>query len=184
MASLAPLEGDLVYNKVSKDKFKSYFVNPKAKKGRPPKKKRGRPKKTQVQNKSQTRIKASKNKEIDLVPPKKQKLDGLDARLRGAVESTKRYQRSHVIRTNWDTEKYSNLRDRIATSWTERNDLYVKGESFARFCVRCGISRNVLKRYLDKQKQNAEGVSTRGRGRPALLDRSIMVHLCEGNIYF
>ena len=165
--------GELVYDEESKAKFKQYFTQPSAKKGRSKKKKRGRPSKRKIKKTRQIRMRTA----IDLTSPKKKKLAGLDARLHGAVESSKRYSRSGVIRTNWDDAKHAAVRDRIANSWEQKNDLYVEGESFNRFCVRTDISRNVLKRYLEK-RMNGDNTGCQ-RGRPALLNKSVMVHLCE-----
>ena len=99
---------------------------------------------------------------------------------RGRPAKRKAHVRARVCRTNWDTPKFSAIRDRIANSWVDKTDLYRDGESYQRFCIRCGISRNVLTRYLQNKKGKFTG---KKRGRPSLLSRSIMVHLCEGNIY-
>ena len=179
---MASSASDLEYDHASKKRFKEYFLQPKPKRGRPKKKKRGRPKKSKSKSTAQTKITSSKRKTIDLTideeSPKQKKLAGLDARLHGAVQSSKRYSRSHVIRTNWEDAKHSQLRDRIADSWEKKTDLYKEGESFNKFCIRCGINRNVLKRYLERR--GAVGLDVRPRGRPPLLDKSVMVHLCEG----
>ena len=57
----------------------------------------------------------------------------LDARIQGQVAKMKQ---TVVKRINWDLPANAGLRVRIADSLKSKNDLYNKGESFDRFCIR------------------------------------------------
>ena len=99
----------------------------------------------------------------------------LQAELEGAVAKANR---NKCQRINWDTPENSALRQRIADSWTSKNDLYVDNTwSYGKFCLSTGIDRNVLLRHLTKQKAKAP---TKQRGRKALLSESVMRHIIEG----
>ena len=159
------------YDREDKERFYNYFLKPPAKRGRPKKKKRrgGRPrKKTGKKEASQTMIDG-----VDSLTPK-QKAD-LDARLEEALKQTKTNTQKRI---NWDLPDNAKLRQRIADSWTNKNDLYEDGETFSKFCKRVGIDRNVLTRFLKRDPKKAR----KKRGRPSQLTESVMRHLCEGNI--
>ena len=100
----------------------------------------------------------------------------LDARLEGVVAREQRGHSDKQKRINWDTPANAALRERIARSWIYKNDLYNKGECFKNFCIRSGISRTVLIRFLGRP----QGPEQRGRGRPPFLTEDQMRHLCEG----
>lgn len=159
------------YDREDKERFYNYFLKPPAKRGRPKKKKRrgGRPrKKTGKKEASQTMIDG-----VDSLTPK-QKAD-LDARLEEALKQTKTNTQKRI---NWDLPDNAKLRQRIADSWTNKNDLYEDGETFSKFCKRVGIDRNVLTRFLKRDPKKTR----KKRGRPSQLRESVMRHLCEGNI--
>ena len=159
------------YDREDKERFYNYFLKPPAKRGRPKKKKRrgGRPrKKTGKKEASQTMIDG-----VDSLTPK-QKAD-LDARLEEALKQTKANTQKRI---NWDLPDNAKLRQRIADSWTNKNDLYEDGETFSKFCKRVGIDRNVLTRFLKRDPKKTR----KKRGRPSQLRESVMRHLCEGNI--
>lgn len=173
----------LVYDAASKESFNSFFTKPKAKAGRPKKRKRGRPKNKQPKS---TTCAQTTMKVIDLTVKEKQQLD---AAVEGTIAAAK--QQPEVIRINWDREGNKQIRARIADSWCGKKDLYRAGESFTLFCQRNNISRNVLKRFLElrlkhdcdkarSKKQRRPRPTRKKRGRPALLSKSIMRHLCEG----
>ena len=160
------------YDREDKERFYNYFLKPPAKRGRPKKKKRrgGRPrKKTGKKEASQTMIDGN----VDALTPK-QKAD-LDARLEEALKQTKANTQKRI---NWDLPDNAKLRQRIADSWTNKNDLYEDGETFSKFCKRVGIDRNVLTRFLKRDPKKTR----KKRGRPSQLRESVMRHLCEGNI--
>ena len=160
------------YDREDKERFYNYFLKPPAKRGRPKKKKRrgGRPrKKTGKKEASQTMI----DDNVDALTPK-QKAD-LDARLEEALKQTKTNTQKRI---NWDLPDNAKLRQRIADSWTNKNDLYEDGETFSKFCKRVGIDRNVLTRFLKRDPKKTR----KKRGRPSQLRESVMRHLCEGNI--
>ena len=97
----------------------------------------------------------------------------LQATLEGAV----RAERSKVKRRiNWDTEARSELRERIAKSWVEKNDMFRGGEAFSKFCERVGINVCTLRRYL---KVRGDEYVAKKRGRKSLLTESVMRHICE-----
>ena len=115
----------LMHDAHSKKKFKDYFIRPPLKRGRPKKKKKVvvvRPKK-KAKQKNQTNV-------VDMTS----KVDPhLDARIQGQVTKMKQ---TVTKRTNWNLSANAELRVRIADSWKSKNDLYNKGESFDRFCIR------------------------------------------------
>lgn len=164
-------------------KIESYFSAPKApkKRGRPRKKKKGRPpqkhKKERTQNekapsKKQSMVNIDNGQVIDLTCKQS---DNLQASLEGVIAKTNR---SKVARVNWDTPENAKLRQRICDSWLQKNDLYSnKTWSFGKFCLSTGIDRNVLQRFLAKQKTNCPPTK---RGRKSLLSESVMRHICEG----
>ena len=137
--------------------FEAYFAPPK-KRGRPSKKRRKR--KTAKKAKE-----AATTNDTSVGKMVHNKLEGHVAK--------KVRQKSK--RTNWDVGAAKELRERLAQSWTARNDLYNEGETFAAFCERNGINRHVLKRFLDRPEDKQPG----SRGRPTLLSNSVMRHLCE-----
>lgn len=134
------------YDSNSIKRFQDYFVPPKPKAGRRRKKKRGRPKRaaTPVQKKQCMINLADEDDTIDLTQTPKDR-DQLDARLEGVVNRSKR---SPDERINWDVEPYFSIRKNIADSWVNKNNLYTYGDSFNKFCIKMGIDRNVLKRYM------------------------------------
>lgn len=185
MASRSSKE-KLVYDAHSKKSFKGYFEQPKKRKGRPRKRKRGRPKKQATSSvPAQTKL---PKEIIDLTKKAKQQLD---ADVEGTIAAAKRHEEGKQHRINWDLKQHKKLRARIADSWCKKNDLYRKGESMTLFCKRNNISRSVLSRYLKlrlveeaktslAKKQRRPPPTRKKRGRPALLSKSIMRHLCEG----
>jgi hypothetical protein len=72
----------------------------------------------------------------------------LFAKWHGAVASSKQVA---TVRINWDIEPHKAYRERLATSWMTKTDLWRANESFTTFCVRTGISRSVLKRFMEKK---------------------------------
>ena len=169
---MASVSNVLMYDAHSKQKFVNYFIRPPLKRGRPKKKSRGgRPKKKKkVKQKNQTMV--SRENFVDMTT----KVDPhLDARIEGQVAKMKQ---TVTKRINWDLPANAKLRARIADSWKSKKDLYNKGESFGRFCIRMNIDRNVLKRFL--QASSTGKKSQQGRGRPPLLPPHVMRHLCEG----
>ena len=117
----------------------------------------------------------SKKKAAAIELTKKEK-ERLDARLEGTLAKRPR---GPSMRINWDLPQNFKLRRRLADSWTNKNDLYVAGDSFGAFCTKTAIDRNVLKRYLQGKYLKSNQLSSR-RGRPTLLAESVMRHLCEG----
>ena len=103
----------------------------------------------------------------------------LEATLEGCIESEKNKSKTRI---NWDLPENAARRQKIANSWTCKNDLYRAGDSYHRFCNRCDISRTVLTRFLEKQEYEAKHgkQEKRGRGKPTLLPESVMRHVCEG----
>ena len=163
-------------------RFEKYFETPPVKRGRgrpkgvKKKKTSGRPKIICIDcegpsTPKQTMLSRTPSKTIDLTV---KQAEELDARLEGSVEKKKREQ---THRINWDDAKHAPLRKRIADSWMQKNDLYCAGDSFGRFYIKMHIHRNVLKRYLDGKYL---GDKVKSRGRPSLLCKNVMQHLCEG----
>ena len=165
----------LQYDVKSKRAFKRYFLEPKPKVGRPKKRKRkrGGKRKSKVEpdTSKQTMMSGKSNESLTT----KQK-DELDARLEGSLRKMQRS--GPVSRVNWDVGNAALYRKRCADSWMKSTDLFEDGQSFFRFCKRCGIDRNVLKRYLNGKY--ITNCLTNCRGRPSLLPVSVMRHLCEG----
>ena len=178
MASASDTTPKLKYGSKSKRKFAKYFVKPKVKRGRPKKKKnrRGRPTKN-VSNQPKQAVMGADNF-VDLTEKQK---DDLNAKMEGIVNNA--LKKSKGKRINWDIEPHQAYRDRVASSWINKNDLYAKGESFHRFCLRLDIHRGVLSRYLKllerRKKTNGTIVPTK-RGRKPHLSLSVMRNLCEG----
>ena len=164
--------------------FEDFFNRPK-KRGRPKKKKRGRPKKKQKACKSKKKqtqiIDLTANNGTDKHGNVKKGGIVLKARLEGVIATEANHDNSPAARINWDTPENSARRKRFADSWTHQNDLYRPGDSFQNFCNRCAIHRNVLKRFLIGKYQVEEvGPTKQGRGKPSLLSKTVMRHLCEG----
>ena len=109
---------------------------------------------------------------VDLT--KKDEAEALSAKIDGHVATFERNKK--LTRTNWDTPENSALRERLANSWENRNDLFTEGESFGRFCIRNAIDRNVLLRFMQRRKAK---MPPQKRGRPTLLSLNVMEHLCE-----
>ena len=168
------LEGKF-YDEEDKIRFKNYFIQPPAKRGRPKKKKKksGRPPK-KVKQPSQSMIDLTTDADEAGLASKDK--ENLDARLEGMLARAKR-DKNKSKRTNWDTPANAELRERIARSWINKNDLYQKGESFVKFCTRTGISRTVLIRFLQRRKDSKAQTK---RGRPSFLTDDQMRHICEG----
>ena len=103
----------------------------------------------------------------------------LQARIEGAVAKAKQTPVINLVRINWDLPENAQLRERLADSWVNKQDLYKQGESLTRFAQRNGIDRNVLQRFLQhKHGKNKNNLPQRGRR--AYLSRSVIHHLCEG----
>lgn len=184
---MAEASKGLQYGEADKQSFKSYFLKPKKKVGRPKKRKRGRPAKKGKKPVAKQSTLQTESNTVDLT---KHGSAVLGAQLEGAIEAEKRDEKQRI---NWDDKVHAPLRKRYADSWVNRNDLFREGESFALFCERCAINRNVLSRYMLLQKIGAsETVKNqkkpvsmkKSRGRPSLLPRSIMQHICEGMFLF
>ena len=178
---MASTHTQLEYGHKSKSAFKQFFDTPplKRRRGRPKgatKTKLGRPQVTAPTNTpSQTMIDLSKESDtIDLT--KKHKAE-LDARIEGDWATAGRTKRQRI---NWDVAPNSALRLRIADSWSGKKDLYKDGQSFGRFCKTMGIDRNVLKRFLSGKYLQNLAATNKPRGRPSLLNKNVMRHLCEG----
>ena len=180
MAEVRKASGALQYNDAEKQNFKQYFLQPQ-KKGRPKKRKRGRPKKKKAID--LTNCAPSSKDTVDLTQHGKAVLG---AHLEGAIETERR---EETKRVNWDDKEHAALRKRYAASWLNKNDMYRRGESYNLFCKRCAIPRSVLSRFMLLQKIGAQApaacskpVTKRGRGRPSLLPKDVMRHICEGAI--
>ena len=175
MASAPAPKKPLQYDAKSKRKFVKYFVQPKAKRGRPKKKKnrRGRPSK-KGSNEPKQAVMGAHNF-VDLTTKQK---DNLDAKLEGIVNRA--LKKAKMKRINWDVEPHRAYRQRLADSWINKNDLYVEGESYNRFCIRHDIHRGVLSRYLQLLERHKGEVAKKKRGRRPLLSMSVMRNLCEG----
>lgn len=168
------------YDAASVESFQNFFHKPK-KRGRPKKKKRGRPK---SKKKKTSKAKAKQIPIVDLTGKTLVDLSvasatALKARLAGVMLNDAKTTHRRV---NWDVKENFERRQRYADSWTKKIDLFRAGESFQNFCDRCGIDRNVLRRYIaGKYSQQVVGMTKpRGRGKPSLLPESVMRHLCEG----
>ena len=163
------------YNAKDKEHFMQYFIPKKAQK-----KKRGRPKKRKSNNTKPKKNTSKTKKQQDarasqtLLLNASQTLLNVNAKLEGVARQERRVV---TTRVNWDLPGNKEERERMTTSWLNKNDLYRKGDSFRRFCVRCGIHESVLRRYL-KRLRNEE--PPKKRGRKTLLPESVMRHICEG----
>ena len=169
---------EMQYDACSVRKFQEYFLQPAKKRGRPKKKKRGRPKKMSPEEcaalEKQTMMQQQEPGEvIDLTVKQREQLD---ARLEGTIRDLHLpvKKKAHI---NWDSPKYFELRKRFADSWTDKNDLYKEGECFGKFVKRCGIDRNVLRRYMKGKYKSDREIA---RGRKTLLPVHVMRHLIEG----
>ena len=152
-----------------KQAFERYFTPP-----QPARKKRGRPKK-----KRRNREAKPEPAVVDLSSSlSKRQRDELKSKLKGAIATATR---KPAVRVNWDVGACAVLRERLAQSWLQKNDLFEAGDSFARFCTKNGISRTVLKRYLANKKS---GQPAKKRGRKTLLSESVIRHICEGMVLF
>ena len=173
---------ELRYGHQSVKGFERYFQIPPVKRGRgrpkgSKKKQRGRPKvaHTEAEAAAPKQTMFDLTKENELIDLTVKQADALDARLEGTLAKD---ERSKAKRINWDEAPHSQLRQRLANAWTKKNDVYSTGDSFGRFCIKVNIDRNVLHRFLNgKYKDN---VQAKSRGRPSLLSKSVMRHLCEG----
>ena len=168
------------YNDDDKARFKSYFIVPKRKPGRPRKRKRGRP-----AGKRKTDEKESRTAQLMIDGGAKQVDNLLDARLEATIKASRARSkvRTAKCRINWDKEPHYSLRQRIADSWILKKDLWMKGETLRKFCERMNMSRPVLHRYLSKRKQELkDGIKSKAskRGRKTHLSESVMRHVCEG----
>ena len=152
-------------------RFEAYFEKPvkKRKRGRPKKRKRTKKKKASTQH----------LQHLPKVVPKRKSAKKSKARKRlfgkceGIVNEDKQRDRCRI---NWDAEPHLSRREKLAQSWINKNDLYKVGDSFAFFCQREAIDRNVLKRYIKKKET---GTKPKRRGRPTHLSESVMRHICE-----
>ena len=178
----------LEYDEASKKSFKAFFQQPKPKVGRPKKRRRGRPKKAQTTSSACAQTTLKSKEIIDLTGKKKQQLD---ADVEGTIARAKRAAREAPKRKNWDIGEDKKHRARLADSWLGQNDLYRAGESFKLFCKRNVIPRNTLKRFIELRAKEAFNAAEakkkrlppptrKKRGRPALLSKSVMRHVCEG----
>lgn len=173
-------ESQMEYDPKSKKQFVSYFKKPPAKRGRPKKKqsKAGRPRKQQTEKRPKQTMMSESGMSPEVIDLTPKSTEDLDARLEAELQ---RLLAEKTTRVNWDKSPNLELRERIARSWKTKTDLWIQGESFSKFCRRTGISRAVLNRYLNqKQKEDEDCASKKGRGRPTLLSESVMRHLCEG----
>ena len=180
---------ELRYGVSSKKRFKTYFspAPVKRSRGRPKgssKRSRGRPKTAPVKEEPVTKRQAmiDMTKDDDAAPVidlTVKQAEELDARLEKTLSKTNMTRE----RVNWDVAPFCSRRKRFADSWTNKNDLYCKGDSFGKFCIKTNIDRNVLRRYLAgkyKKEQESGQASKDQRGRPSFLTASVMRHLCEG----
>ena len=163
----------LRYNVRDVRKFESYFEKPKKKRGRPRKGRRRRRSLFSTAKRLQAKKENSVNQSTISVST------DLKVRIEGVIAAAR--QKQSTTRINWDIAPHRELRDRLAKSWTNKTDLYREGESFTRFCKRTHINRIVLKRYIDRV---AAGEPAKKRGRPTLLSRDVMRHICEGIVFF
>ena len=160
----------LQYSNRDVKEFRNYFGEPK--------KKRGRPKKKKGKAKSGRKKKKGKQITIDLTTTENVRTTARrDAEMAGLVQM---HSRTTLSRTNWDKPENAELRMRLAESWVEKKDLYRAGETFYRFCMRNGIDRNVLSRFIARQKQ---GIPPKKRGRKTILSEDVIKHLCEGGFF-
>ena len=169
----------LTYDKASVQRFEKYFTKPPRKRGRPRKKKGkvGRPRGKKATSKHCQTMVSMDDQCIDLTVKSN---STLDARLEGVcAKQLLLNQEGGIARINWDQPQRDDLRLRIADSWYLKCDLYQKGESFNKFCIRLAIDRNVLRRFLTGKYSSIQK-QLKARGRPALLSKSVMKHLCEG----
>ena len=148
----------LRYGDADKANFKKYFSK-KKKKGRPKKRKRGRPKKKKSKTTKQKKLSPVL---VDLTRKAKAQLE---ATLEGCIESEKNKSKTRI---NWDLPENAARRQKIANSWTCKNDLYRAGDSYHRFCNRCDISRTVLTRFLEN-KSMRRSMASRKKGAEASL---------------
>ena len=165
----------LEYDDADRQLFQSYFVKPGRKRGRPRKRKRGRKKKTK---KKSTGVKSTDGHGavIDLTHKKGEQLE---QQLEGVVGAALLEQPRRRI--NWNTPENQVKLKRISISWIEQTDLYLPGETMHAFCEHVGVDRGVLRRYMTQNKKvGKSSKKARRRGRPTLLSRSVMEHLCEG----
>ena len=182
MASNLPL-----YDSSSVRAFLDYFHKPRRKRGRPKKKKKARaivnlctpPKKQKQSFVTNKKNVCNVADAVDLTVKQK---EGLVATLEGAVAGVHKI--NNLTRVNWDTEENAKYRERVASSWLAKNDLYSNPKwSMRRYCVSTGIDRNVLNRYLQQKRgieQHAGHTKCSLRGRPTLLPENVMRHICEG----
>ena len=156
------------YNEASATRFVQYFKKPD-----PKPRKRGRPRKKR-RNQPSLAAQAKRHKKQAHVSVTYKGVS-LRVDLEGAVaQATTSGQKK--TRINWDKEPHQSHRERLAESWRKKNDLYNGEDSFARFCKRNGIARQVLSRFLEREKNTTSGQ----RGRPTFLSKDVMRHICEG----
>ena len=162
----------LFYSNKDKKTFAGYFVKPKRKVGRPKKKKRKYNKSNNKKKKKRCAKATAKEEQVK-------------AQIEGEAIKVKRLQQK-AKRTNWDVEPNLSYRARLATSWMVQVDKWRPNESFNGFCVRNGIDRMVLKRYIDKIRSAGPNFKSEKhinkRGPKTTLSESAMRHLCEGII--
>lgn len=182
-------DGLLKYSDADKTRFKSFFIKPKRKPGRPRKRKRkraGRPKKKVKKTSAQLMMEPGEGEGDEIIDLTPKAAENLDARLEKAVKASRAAIKPAFTRINWDLEPHFSLRKRIADSWLLKNDLFAKGETQRKFCERMNISRPVLIRYLPKrQKELKSGMDLKPskRGRKTHLTESVMRHICEGTLF-
>ena len=175
---------ELRYDANSIKRFEQYFTTSPVprkprKRGRPKKKgKRGRPRKKLAVKTCKQTIMTQDPENPTVIDLTLKHGEDFEAQLEGVLAKCKRS--SGKKRTNWDTPANSAYRKRVADSWTGKCDLYTKGDNFGRFCVKMGIHRHVLKRYLEGKYAKGQTSKQASRGRPTLLKESVMRHLCEG----
>ena len=158
----------LKYTNKDRERFADYFEQ------KPEKRKADRPKKRKRKYKKSKKNKKKQQKKNNNVPKARRRL--FEDKFDGEVATDKK-----PTRVNWDLEPKFSYRDRLTTSWITQTDLWRVGEKFGRFCLRCGINRNVLNNYIAKIKSGAvQKAGSVKCGRKSMLSESVMRHLCEG----
>lgn len=170
----------MAYTGTDRQRFEGYF-EPKSnqrKAGRPKKKKR-KYKKHKSDKKQEQQVQQTLEGAQALVCRlSKVRKRLFEDKFEGALNTRKRRKKG-LTRINWDKEPNFSFRDKLATSWMTKTDLWRPNEPFTRFCLRSGIDRAVLRRYITKI-ENEKNKRGRKRGRKPTLTPSIMRHLCEG----
>ena len=150
-----------------------FFEKPKKarrKRGRPKKRKRGAARKKAKNKQKRAQVDQPAAKASPKVGAVLTKSD-----LTGALALARRKKNTRV---NWDLPKNWEHRERVARSWMNNKDLFRQGETYEKFCSRCGISRTTLTRYIKLLEKNGKHVPNK-RGRKPMLSESVMRHIAE-----